>query len=650
MKLSFYRPYKSIQIFEDVELPDFTVITGANGSGKSHLLKAIQEEHIKIDGFDHLPQGANIIWHDATTLAPIDNPCPPSSQIVQEREQHWNSLSMLLYGPTANLKMITYRWPKLSKLEIEKLYKLEALQLLDYGVATDEAEKLHEQIQNTLKNEQLRIVNSFTQLNHPANSILIQHILSKFDKPIFTIDRKTFIDLYPIDWQPVNLFQQSFSRVCSEYQSTLITNEFNAYRRDFRGATTNALTPTEFINKHGSPPWEIINHIFEIADIKFRISPPDDSIDFVYQAMLTDTITNAKISFSDLSSGEKILMSFALCLYNTSKPESHIANLPKILLFDEIDAPLHPSMTKSLLDIIQKVFINEQKIKVIMTTHSPSTVALCPEESIFTMKKEGTKRLRKTNKDKALSLLMSGVPSLSLSYENRRQVFVESHLDVKYYDQILRKLKPMIHPAISLSFIASGKTKKGGCELVKDIVSQLSKNGNPTIRGLIDWDRKNQSTDNIVVLGSNKRYAIENYLLDPLLIAILLFQDKAIDRQDIGLEEHEGSAEILAMPPERLQRIADHIINIINPATLNTDRIKCEYISNQFIFVPRVMLEMQGHDLEDLLPEKIPALRGYKNNKGIKETVLKRVIDEHPSFIPKCFLHAFLSLQKPITG
>lgn len=54
MKLKFQSQYKSItekdkEAIEALELPDFSIITGTNGNGTTHLLGAITNNSIKIE-------------------------------------------------------------------------------------------------------------------------------------------------------------------------------------------------------------------------------------------------------------------------------------------------------------------------------------------------------------------------------------------------------------------------------------------------------------------------------------------------------------------------------------------------------------------------------------------------------------------------
>ena len=86
-------------------------------------------------------------------------------------------------------------------------------------------------------------------------------------------------------------------------------------------------------------------------------------------------------------------------------------HFPKILLLDEIDASLHPSMIQNLLDVIEKVFV-KNGIRIIFATHSPTTIALSPEESIYLMNKDEEKRIEKKEKSAALSILTEGFATL----------------------------------------------------------------------------------------------------------------------------------------------------------------------------------------------------------------------------------------------
>ena len=146
-----------------------------------------------------------------------------------------------------------------------------------------------------------------------------------------------------------------------------------------------------------------------------------------------------------------------------------------------------------------------------------------------------SQRIEKTTKDKALKVLTDGIPSFSINYENRRQVFVESPLDVIFYEGLYNRLSKHLEPEISLSFISSGesRTDKNGakisnCGQVENIVSTLRSAGNKFIWGIIDWDGKNKGSEFVVVLGNGNRYSIENYLFVPILLSALLLREKLL--------------------------------------------------------------------------------------------------------------------------
>ena len=69
MELSQHKEFQSITDFQVVDLPDFTVITGLNGSGKTHLLKAIEIGGVLIDGVA-MSTGSKAKFFDASSIVP----------------------------------------------------------------------------------------------------------------------------------------------------------------------------------------------------------------------------------------------------------------------------------------------------------------------------------------------------------------------------------------------------------------------------------------------------------------------------------------------------------------------------------------------------------------------------------------------------
>ena len=97
--LEFGSVYKSISELDPIELPAFTLVTGVNGAGKSHLLEAIKEGNLILDG---IPQ-SEIVLFDYKTFQ-LDNEAAFSAhQIEQEKTQAWNLFN-------SNIKPNSHNW------------------------------------------------------------------------------------------------------------------------------------------------------------------------------------------------------------------------------------------------------------------------------------------------------------------------------------------------------------------------------------------------------------------------------------------------------------------------------------------------------------------------------------------------------------
>lgn len=162
----------------------------------------------------------------------------------------------------------------------------------------------------------------------------------------------------------------------------------------------------------GTPPWELINEFLNnFQNFGYEISFPEQfnrdlyfrQADTPFSPRLKNNTKELSINFQNLSSGEQVLFSLALCLFKSQSDNLY----PKLLLLDEIDATLHPSMIENLLSVISNVLL-KKGTRVILATHSATTVGLAPEDSIFIVNKEGPNRIVKHDKKTALGILTQG--------------------------------------------------------------------------------------------------------------------------------------------------------------------------------------------------------------------------------------------------
>ncbi|WP_431200939.1 AAA family ATPase [Mucilaginibacter sp. P19] len=163
-----------------------------------------------------------------------------------------------------------------------------------------------------------------------------------------------------------------------------------------------------------TPPWDVFNEILERAQFKYKAEYVESTQEENPQRVkLIDKQNGKEVFFENLSSGETTIMALIFALYNSSNK----GHFPQVILFDEPDAHLHPSLTQVFLDVILDVLVEQHNVKVILTTHSPSTVALAPDESVYCMDR-GLGRPVKEDKRTAINILSSGLVSLTIEESN----------------------------------------------------------------------------------------------------------------------------------------------------------------------------------------------------------------------------------------
>ncbi|KQO12924.1 hypothetical protein ASF09_01045 [Sphingomonas sp. Leaf242] len=281
---------------------------------------------------------------------------------------------------------------------------------------------------------------------------------------------------------------------------------------------------------------------------------------------------------------------------------------PKLLLLDEPEAHLHPSMTTQFLDAISETLVKKYGVRVIMTSHSPSTVALAPVDAVFEIASGSSIIKPITSRSDIISVLTAGLITVT---KTTKFCFVEDEGDVEFYTVIQELLSanrptrdPMaIQPSPALAFLpvsigANASKISGGSTVVAKWVGKLD--GEPLdsmFCGIIDKDGGAPGTERIFPIG---RYSFENYILDSLIVYTLLMEENRA-QSILGLNLTSGDEHLLRSQPENvLQAIVDAITDAVersNPKFSGQQTSTVNYTTGQNIKYPQWVLDHRGHDL-----------------------------------------------------
>ncbi|WP_082079587.1 AAA family ATPase [Cupriavidus basilensis] len=587
MKITITASHKSVPRGLSFELPNFSIFTGKNGSGKSHLLEAMANtslSNIVIDGA--VAQKITLIGYNALNPQ-VDEQCD-SSQIISNVNNWWNQISGIVQQYTTALNM-------------------------------------GEQFSDPVAQFVPRVVH-----NPPLQSLLRQ-ILKRSGKHLDELTQDDISEnLNATDFSQGNLFFSQCALIFKTYHQRKIKNDFNKYRSEVRGIIgANFVDDDVFVKKYGPAPWELVNDVLARANLPYRVNSPEvGDFELPYRLRLVDEATNINISVNDLSSGEKVLMSLALAIYNT---QEH-GDRPDLLLLDEPDAPLHPEFSRLLIDTVVETLVEKANVKVVMTTHSPSTVAMAPDSSIFEINRK-TKFPQLVSSTHAVQNLTSGIDFLRISFDRRRQIFVESKYDVLYFSELYNVLRRRRNFTFEPVFLEP-HSGTSNCTDVIQIVSRLRHSGSDLAFGIIDFDSVNKSTESIFVLGEGARYAIENYLLDPIYLSLALIRYGKKRFADFGVgHDKQSYTDAFKLTQEECQRMIDSILQLLSIQLSDLMPVKLE--NGYQLSYPKAYLFHQGHDYERILLRGIPELNAIARGQG--DSALKlgilQVVGEFPEFL-----------------
>ena len=349
LKIKILKNYKSYQQNTEYSFDgDLIVISGVNGTGKSQLLKIIANDskekisrNVIIADTDEQKESTKNV-ENILLLSFRDNIDLGNNFGEYSINLKQNNINQAWMFYEANIKFN----PNESWLDAKKRDKYNKETLIFNGNGTK---------------------NTFWRSIEKLVSLLKKNFT---DDSVFSISRDQFEHIIPQDFmwrnendivsQVGNLF---YLACCERAKKQIEYSELNDV----------------FNNKKWleNAPWTILNKLFKDLGFKYRFKD-----DYLFDIPMMEENPKLRINdeirtLNDLSDGEKAILKLALISL-----DEEISKDIKLVLFDEYDAPLNPSLIEAFYKVIEDCYI-KKGIQVVIATHSPVTISLAPDYTQF---------------------------------------------------------------------------------------------------------------------------------------------------------------------------------------------------------------------------------------------------------------------------
>lgn len=236
MKIKTNHSYGCIPALLEFELPNFTVLVGENGSGKTHLFRAMSDKHYSF--VTNSGNGLlNIVNIPFNGLNPEIDGSSNSNQISQSIQRIWEKV-----------------------IDAQQHSNASAFNLEDYDLEKDPI------YIKALSRE----VKKFLKIWYEKYGIIPSQIKEE--------NVHEFVGL--VNLPQDNLLSGKFAQLFKGYANLQFDNRLNRFYQE-QGYYSDEeekkiFTEEEFITKFGSPPWNLVNDILNQLELPYHVKPPQN--------------------------------------------------------------------------------------------------------------------------------------------------------------------------------------------------------------------------------------------------------------------------------------------------------------------------------------------------------------------------------------
>lgn len=418
INLKVIKSYLSIQKgFEWKDIPPLAIVTGVNGAGKTHLLSILSnEDSIVITTSDGV--GVDFVL---------------SSQIRRD---------LSIEGLIAYKNDVTQRIVKNKELDDNITRYRNTISSINNNIVVASDKISLQKLSNDKRNYNTWLNKALREkktLNVYAYEKELENILIKTGKAEIDGITDSEIREYANPYFNTLTEIQDFEKFIK--QEEVIRNEL--YVKLAKESREHEIAGI----RNQERAFEKINRLFKKYGFGyFDMLDPFPADKSRNGEILFKGLNGELVQYSSLSSGEQMIVKFIIWAMATDIRGNRI----NTMLLDEPDAHLHPSMCKMMVDIFHEISkpkeLGGSDIRVIITTHSPSTVAFAPSGSLFVMGKDenNNRKITQTSTEEAVRVLSDGIFTYEkainkftlIANSNKNNIlFVEGKTDVLHLNR-----------------------------------------------------------------------------------------------------------------------------------------------------------------------------------------------------------------------